>query len=87
MERVNKVTRLKTQVIVISGRGKEGFRIGYDTTEVILLPARHAYTKLKMKEVHEEDHSSDLEILRRMRFKYWVIEGGHVAKGIRVNCF
>ena len=77
----------KVKQVVISGRAKEGLKIGYDVAELPVLLVRHRFTVLFLKQIHEEDCGGDLKVVGKARAKYWIPQASKTVKAIRKSCF
>ena len=57
------------------------------TKQPILLPSRHGFTKLIIRESHEIVHHDGIrETLNCVRGKYWVLRGRECVKGVVRRC-
>ena len=74
-------------LILVGGRSKARYRIGYDQDGVPVLPADHDLSKLYMREAHEVDHGGVNSAVMRSRNKVWIIQGARMAKSIIHKCF
>ena len=73
--------------VVTSGRLGKMLKIGYDASELTILDPQHPFTKLVLKQYHEEKHASDDYVLWRSRTKYWVPNARRVIRSIRNKCY
>ena len=74
-------------LILVGGRAKVRYRIGYDQEGVPVLPADHGLSKLYMQEAHDVDHGGVNTAVMRSRNKVWIIKGARLAKSIVQKCF
>ena len=77
----------KVDKVVISGRTRDGLKIGYDVSELPVLLVRHRYTKLFLKQLHEEDCGGASKVANKSRYKYWIPQAIKTLKSIRKNRF
>ena len=75
------------QYVVTSGRLGNMMRIGYDRSELIILDARHPFSRLLLKNFHDEKHGSDDYVLWRSRSKYWIPYARRIIRSIRSECY
>ena len=73
--------------IVTSGRLGKLLKIGYDIEELTILDPRHQYTKLVLKNIHDQDHSGDDRAVWKSRVKYWIPQARREVRKIRTNCY
>ena len=73
--------------IVTSGRLGKLLKIGYDVEELTILDPCHAYTKLVLKDVHDQDHSGDDRVVWKSRTRYWIPNARREVRKIRKNCY
>ena len=47
-------------------------KIGYDVEELTILDPCHSYTKLVLKDAHDQDHSGDDRVVLESRTSFWI---------------
>jgi hypothetical protein len=74
-------------IILVGGRSKVRYKIGYDQDGVPVLPSGHSLSRLYMREAHEVDHGGVNAAVMRSRNKVWIIQGAKLAKTIISKCY
>jgi hypothetical protein len=75
------------KMIVISGRGEECLRVGYDKPELPILECTSPLAKLIMQDYHNVDHAGLDRTVQRTRHVAWIIRAKALAKVVKNNCF
>ncbi|NRA93174.1 MAG: hypothetical protein HRU26_10915 [Psychroserpens sp.] len=73
--------------VVTSGRLGKLLKIGYDVEELPILDHNHPYTRLVLKNFHEQEHSSDDRTVWKSRVKYWIPQARRIVRTIRKECY
>ena len=73
--------------VVASGRLGKLLKIGYDVEELTILDPSHPYTRLVLKDVHNQDHSGDDRVVWKSRNKFWIPSARRIVKSIRKDCY
>ena len=73
--------------VVTSGRLGELLKIGYDVPELTILDPSHPYTKLVLKNFHEQDHGGDDRTVWKSRAKYWIPQARREVRKIHKDCY
>jgi hypothetical protein len=74
-------------IIMVGGRVKVMFRVGYDALGVPVLPSKCLLSELYLLQAHQIDHGGINSMIMMSREKVWVIQAGIVAAKIKNNCF
>ena len=74
-------------LILVGGRSKLRYAVGYDQPGIPVLPASHPLARLYIKEAHESDHGGINAAVMRSRQKVWIIQGARMAKQLISKCF
>lgn len=80
------ILRSKLPIILVGGREKGRFRVGYDHDGVPLVPLGHPLARLHMSHAHQAGHGGASATLMRSRQKVWIPQGGKIAKSIKFYC-
>ena len=78
---------VKFNLLLVGGRSKVRYRIGYDADGVPVLPAKHPLSRLYIREAHEIDHGGINSAEMRSRSKVWVMKGARMAKQVIADCY
>ena len=72
----------------MDGRLRLAEELPYDTKHPILLPKKHAVTRLIVMDVHEKaGHGMGVEyVLTQLRSRFWVIKGRKIVRSIIETC-
>jgi hypothetical protein len=71
------------KIIMVGGRVKVMFRIGYDALGVPVLPSKCLLSELYLLQAHQIDHGGINSMIMRYREKVWIIQAGKVAAKIK----
>ena len=74
-------------IILVGGRAKVRYRIGYDRDGIPVLPCKNQLSRLYMTEAHNTDHGGMNTTLMRSRSRVWVIQGAKLAKKVVQQCY
>jgi hypothetical protein len=75
------------RIIMVGGRVKVMFRVGYDALGVPVLPSKCLLSELYLLQAHQIDHGGINSMIMRSREKVWVIQAGKVAAKIKKQLF
>jgi hypothetical protein len=75
------------KIIMVGGRVKVMFRVGYDALGVPVLPSKGLLSELYLLQAHQIDHGGINSMIMRSREKVWVIQAGKVAAKIKKQLF
>jgi hypothetical protein len=75
------------RIIMVGGRVKVMFRVGYDALGVPVLLSKCLFTELYLLQAHQIDHGGINSMIMRSREKVWVIQAGKVAAKIKKQLF
>ncbi|MCP3850322.1 MAG: hypothetical protein GY694_08820 [Gammaproteobacteria bacterium] len=73
--------------VVTSGRLGKLLKIGYDVEELPILDHNHPYTRLVLKDFHEEGHCGDDRTVWKSRVKFWIPQARRIVRKIRKECY
>ena len=74
------------KIIMVGGRAKDCYRVGYDRPGIPVLPAQHPLSDLYLLEAHEIDHGGIDAAVCRSRHKVWIISAARSAKRLKNAC-
>ena len=69
-------------IILVGGRAKVRYRIGYNRDRIPVLPCKNQLSRIYMTEAHKTDHRGINTTLMRSRYHVWVIQGAKLAKKV-----
>jgi hypothetical protein len=75
------------RIILVGGRVKVKYRIGYDRDGVPVLPAKCHLSDLYLQQEHIVDHSGINSMVMRTRSRVWIMQGAKVAQKTKNKCF
>jgi hypothetical protein len=75
------------KIILVGGRVKAKYRIGYDKDGVPVLPSKCHLSDMYLQQAHEVDHGGVNSMVMRTRSRVWIIQGAKVAQWIKNNCY
>jgi hypothetical protein len=71
------------RIILVGGRVKAKYRIGYDRDGIPVLPSKCRLSDLYMLQAHEVDHGGINTMVMRTRSRVWIMQGAKVACKIK----
>jgi hypothetical protein len=71
------------RIILLGGRVKAKYRIGYDKDGVPVLPSKCHLSDLYLQQAHKVDHGGVNSMVMRTRSRVWIIQGAKVAQRIK----
>ena len=74
-------------IILVGGRAKVRYRIGYDKDGIPVLPRKNQLSRLYMTQAHNVDHGGINTTLMRSRSQVWIIQGAKLAKKVVQQCY
>ena len=74
-------------IILVGGRAKVRFRIGYNRDGIPVLPCKNQLSRLYMTEAHNTTHGGINTTLMRSRSRVWIIQGTKLAKKVVQQCY
>jgi hypothetical protein len=74
-------------IILVGGRSKARFRIGYDQDGVPVLPYGSPLALQYLVEAHHLDHGGVNNMLMRSRNYVWIVRGARMAEWVRKRCY
>jgi len=74
-------------IILVGGRVKARYRVGYDKDGLPVLPANHPLSILYLTQAHEIDHGGVNTMVMRSRGQVWIIQAAKTAKKIKRGCY
>ena len=74
-------------IILVGGRARVRYRIGYDKDGIPVLPCKNQLSRLYMTEAHNVDHGGINTTVMRSRAKVWIIQGAKLAKKVVNQCY
>jgi hypothetical protein len=75
------------RIILVGGRVKAKYRIGYDRDGIPVLPSKCSLSDLYMLRAHEVDHGGINTMVMRTRSSVWIMQGAKVACKIKNRCY
>ena len=79
---------LTQEGIVVVGRRISGWlKDNWDRENLIVLPARSDFTKLVVRDVHEENHDGIDVTVSKVRRQYWIPGLYRLVKAIKKSCY
>ena len=73
--------------VMTSGRLGKLLKVGYDVEELQILDPKHHYSRLILKEIHEQCHESDDKVIWKSRNRFWIPKARRVVSRIRQECY
>ena len=74
-------------IILVGGRARVRYRIGYNMDGIPVLPCKNQLSRLYMTEAHNVDHGGVNTTVMRSRAKVWIIQGAKLAKKVVNQCY
>jgi hypothetical protein len=75
------------KIILVGGRVKAKYRIGYDKDGIPVLPSKCHLSDMYLQQAHEVDHGGVNSMVMRTRSQVWIIQGAKVAQQIKNSCY
>jgi hypothetical protein len=73
-------------IIVVGGRLDKWIQMGYNESEVILLPYGHRFSRLYATQIHEKGHYGVSTTVSKIRARFWIIGLQRMVKSIKFHC-
>ena len=73
-------------VVIVKGRLENWMNASYNQSEMILLPYKHAFSRLYAAHIHRQSHCGVSATVSKIRAKCWIIRAHKLVKSIKFNC-